>query len=247
MCRLLGVVTGTPVPLAESLGSHAGAFRELSAEHCHGWGAAHTGSAGLTVVRHTTPAREGAEFAELAARETDAAVLHIRLASPGMPLRAVNTHPFSADGAAFVHNGHFLPPDVLDGLAAEPQGNTDSERYFLRVLALLRDHEPPAAIAAAAAEIAGQAEFSSLNCLLLTEQALYAYTQHDPDSPVSRRRGADFFDLRYRVEPGRVLVGSTGWPQDGWQVLPQRHVLEIERKSLRVAVHAPRPHSSTMD
>lgn len=65
----------------------------------------------------------------------------------------------------------------------------------------------------------------------------YAYADQDPDSEVSRRRGPDFFRLRYRTEKDRV-VASSGVPQpDGdWSVLPYRRVLEIRRGDLRVSV-----------
>lgn len=105
---------------------------------------------------------------------------------------------------------------------------------------LLRDKGPVDALAGAAEDIRARASFASLNCLLLTDEALYAYADDDPGSEVSRRRGPDFFRLRYRVDGERVVVASSGVPQpDGaWRVLPYRRVLEVRRDDLGVRVHA---------
>ncbi|QKZ23424.1 class II glutamine amidotransferase [Streptomyces chartreusis] len=247
MCRLMGVVTRAPLPLTEALSDLAAPFTELSREHRDGWGiAAWPGQGtGLHIVKDTEPAFDTRRWDHtLMGTLTDTALLHLRLASPDLPVVSGNTHPFTVGTLAFAHNGFFTPYDALDelidaDLLAGAAGNTDSERYFLRVLTLLREENPVDALAHAAAEIRARTSFASLNCLLLTEQALYAYSDEDPDSEVSRRRGPDFFQLRYRVDEDRVVVASSGVPQpDGdWHVLPYRRVLEIHRSSLRVSVH----------
>lgn len=247
MCRLLGVVTRTARPLADSLGELAAPFTELGREHRDGWGIAAWPAqcAALRTVKDTVPAAESRLWDEaLTGTLTDAAVLHLRLASPGLPVVPGNTHPFTAGTLAFAHNGFFTPYDALDDLIdadllAGRAGSTDSERFFLRVLTLLREADPVDALARAAADIRARASFAALNCLLLTERALYAYSDEDPDSEVSRRRGPDFFRLRYRADGDRVVVASSGVPQpEGrWTVLPYRRTLEIHRSSLRVSVH----------
>ncbi|MFJ2008308.1 class II glutamine amidotransferase [Streptomyces chartreusis] len=246
MCRLLGVVTRTPQPLADALGALSGPFTELGREHRDGWGIA--AWAGLDthprIVKDTEAAVTSRHWdGALADTRSDAALLHLRLASAGLPVVPGNTHPFTAGTLAFAHNGFFSPADALDelidaDLLAAAAGNTDSERYFLRVLTLLRQRDCTGALSQAAADIRARASFAALNCLLLTEQALYAYADEDPDSEVSRRRGPDFFRLRYRTGEDRVIVASSGVPQpDGeWSVLPYRHVLEIRRSILRVSV-----------
>lgn len=248
MCRLLGVVTRAPLPLAIALDDLAVPFTDLSREHRDGWGIAAwpVQGAGPRVVKDTAPAADTRQWDEaLTGTLTDAAILHLRLASPNLPVVPGNTHPFTVGTLAFAHNGFFSPYDALDGLIdadllAHRAGSTDSERFFLRVLTLLRDEDPVDALAHAAADIrARAASFASLNCLLLTEQALYAYSDEDPDSEVSRRRGPDFFRLRYRTEHDRVVVASSGIPQpdEDWSVLPYGRVLEISRAGLRVSVH----------
>lgn len=81
---------------------------------------------------------------------------------------------------------------------------------------------------------------ASLTCLLLTPDALYAYTAHDPHSDVIRRRGPGYFALNYRTDSNAVVVASTGWGQHPptWATLSEGHVLEIRRGDLRTVVHA---------
>jgi predicted glutamine amidotransferase len=254
MCRLLGVVTRAPLPLDTALDGLVGPFTELSLEHRDGWGIAAgqgTGSSPL-VVKGIEPAAGTDSWGRtLAGTVTDAALLHLRLASPGLPVVPGNTHPFTVGTVAFAHNGYFTPYDALDELIAPEllagaAGSTDSERYFLRVLTLLRERGPADALARAAADVRERAAaYASLNCLLLTEDALYAYADEDPESEVSRRRGPDFFRLRYRVDEDRVVIASSGIPQpdDRWTVLPYREVLEIRRAGLRVTTTRAAPHS----
>lgn len=251
MCRLLGVVSRTPGRLMDTLTDILDEFTELSDEHADGWGIAAWHDGVLGVVKDTDPAWSSHQYELAKGTVTDAAIAHIRLASPGLETELNNTHPFRAGTIAFAHNGFFDPPGAIDGLIdpdllAYAKGDTDSERYFLRVLSLLRTRDPASAIAAAAADIRSRATFASLNCLLLTKEALYAYAEEDPSSEASQRRGPEFFRIRYLVEPNRVVVASTGFAEQApdlsgralrWNQLPYRHVLEIRRDDLRVSVH----------
>ncbi len=245
MCRLLGVVSRAQAPLPDLLGDTLAQFTALAAEHKDGWGVAYADGPQVNAVKEELPAHTSAAFARtVKGIATDAAALHIRLANPGSPLTWENTHPFTAGAMAFAHNGDFSPSEAVDSLIdpellADARGTTDSERLFLLVRMHLRDSDPATALALAAMDIRARARYSGLNCLLLTPDALYAYVESDPDSEVSRRRGPEYFPLRFRVEPDRVVVTSTGYPQpaDEWTVLEEREVLEIRRSSLRVTRH----------
>jgi predicted glutamine amidotransferase len=242
---MIGVVAGAETPLRTLLEPVLEPFRSLSAEHNHGWGSAAWSGGELTTTRDVQSALRSPAFDRTIATETDAAIVHLRMATDSLSVGLQNTHPFVADGMAFVHNGAFAPVAALDeligpDLLATARGETDSERYFLLIRRLLEERGPIAAVTAAAAAIRERAmTFASLNCLLLTEKSLYAYAEEDPASEVSRRRGPDFFRLRYHAGAGRVLVGSSGIPQpDGdWQVVPYGQVLEVDRESLRVTLH----------
>ncbi|WP_034091769.1 class II glutamine amidotransferase [Streptacidiphilus albus] len=246
MCRLLGVVSRGPRPLTDTLSGLLDPFTALSCEHADGWGVAAWRDGELSVAKDTSPAHASKAYAQALSPATDAALLHLRKASPGLPVTPGNTHPFTAGTLAFAHNGGFSPEHALDGLIDAEilrggVGSTDSERFFLRVLTRLRstDPDPVDAIARTAADVRAHASFSSLNCLLLTQDALYAYAEEDPESEASRRRGPDFFPLWYRARQDSVVVASSGiGAGDGWQVLPYGQVLEIRRADLRVSTHA---------
>jgi hypothetical protein len=45
-----------------------------------------------------------------------------------------------------------------------------------------------------------------------------------------------YFDLDYLVTENTVVVASTGWPQDGWNVLPNGSVLIIDQATLATRV-----------
>ena len=230
-------------------------FEALSVEHGHGWGIGWIDDrGGVDVRKEPTQASRSAGFASAVADTyTDTALLHLRQASPGMPLTLANTHPFLADGLAFAHNGYAWPAETLDTLVAEadgpsPMGDTDSERYCSVVRARIHEVGAPAALRAAALRITERARMTALNALLLTPESLLAVAwwhaptiREQPDGETERD-----YRLWYRVGPDRVVVASAGIPptQDGtasdagWQELPDRSVLEVRRGTLEVTVHA---------
>jgi predicted glutamine amidotransferase len=247
VCRLLGVVAARRDPLPELLADDLEPFVDLACEHPDGWGIAHLDYADRVVIgKEPGRADQSGRFSRLVSGTvTDVAMLHLRLASDKMPITSANTHPFGDGHSAFAHNGYFAPADALDamlgpGLIAA-HGDTDSERFYLAIRrGIDNDVAPARAISMAAAAIRARAtKCVSLNCLFLTPSALYAYADHDPNSDVIQRRGPRFFDLSYRVEPGRIVVASEGWPQpaDHWIRLPERQVLEIPRHDLRIILH----------
>ena len=138
MCRLLGMVARTPTDLDTQLAQELPLFVGLSTS---------TATAGASAIGRPTAGSRSARSrsgprtarssrAAVAGTASDVALLHIRQASPGMPLTVANTHPFLADGLAFAHNGYAWPTATLDDLIAErgaplPVGDTDSERYLL--------------------------------------------------------------------------------------------------------------------
>ncbi|MGC4853247.1 class II glutamine amidotransferase [Micromonospora sp. DT4] len=246
MCRLLGIVSSSPNSITNLLDEDLPSFTALSQEHADGWGVAYRTLDGLGTTRSVEPAYQSSAYHKaVGAIQTDLALLHLRLANPGSRLTEANTHPFVLGAAAFAHNGHFSPADALDelidpDLLSLAAGDTDSERYFLLILQELRaGEEPVSALQNAARAVRERARFSGLNCLLLTPDALYAHSDSDPDSEVSRRRGPDFFRLSYRVMPDRVVVASSGWrqPEAQWIGLGSGTVLQIDRAGLRVQVH----------
>ncbi len=249
MCRLLGTVSRAPVTLDEVLGDRRASFLALAHQHGDGWGHAWAGPDGLEVRKGPDSALASRELAALAAGQAaDAALTHLRWATLGLAVRPANTHPFTADGMAFAHNGSISPPAALDelidpDLRPHLQGDTDSERYFLAVLSRVRRGASPAeALAATVADVLDSgARVHSLNCLLLTPDALLAVCSYDPGSD----ENPDYYPLLHRRDGETVVVASTGWTDStGCSVLDNGELLSVERGSLRttvVPVSRPRP------
>jgi predicted glutamine amidotransferase len=241
MCRLLGWATRVPTTLSDLLGGDLVDFAALSAKHGDGWGIAHGTRRGVAVRKRPDAARTSARFArEAGRRRSDLGVAHLRWATLGLGVDHDNTHPFTDGRVAFAHNGSITPPAALDGLLTDRSrrrrhGTTDSERYFLAVAQRMRDGEAPEdALRGCADDIAAIAAFTSLNCLLLTPEKLYALCRYDPagrwedDDP-------EYYRLRYRVSPDAVVVGSSGWGRD-WRELANGDLLVVGRRSLETTV-----------
>ena len=241
MCRLLGWATRVPTTLTDLLGDGDLAdFTALSAKHADGWGVARSTRRGVRVRKRPDAARTSARFAREAGRRSDLGLAHLRWATLGLGIGQENTHPFTDGRVAFAHNGSIKPPAALDSLLTDRsqrrrKGTTDSERYFLAVTQLLRDGAAPEdALRGCADEIAATAEFTSLNCLLVTPEKLYALCRYDPagrwedDDP-------DYYRLRYRVSPDAVVVASSGWGRD-WQELANGDLLVVRRRTLETTV-----------
>jgi predicted glutamine amidotransferase len=244
MCRLLGWASRRPTPLTDLLGrTDLDAFTQLSCVHGDGWGAARSTGTAVEVVKSPDAARESDRFGRWAAEQaTDLGMVHLRWATLGLPVRPENTHPFTDGQIAFAHNGSITPPSALDALLPDDvralqTGDTDSERYFLAVLARIRNgEEPGAALAGTVRDIAELAGYSSLNAVLLTPDRLHAVCRPGPDAD-QHAQGPDYFALRYRTTPDAVVVASSGWGS-GWQELGYGELLEVDRDTLQVRVTA---------
>jgi predicted glutamine amidotransferase len=251
MCRLLGVVSATAKPLTTLLHDDFPQFTALSSEHCDGWGIAHWDDGGeLRVDKAPEAARPSAGYhAAARAAHTDAALLHLRKASGGMNNTAVNTHPFSTGRIAFAHNGWASDVPCLDAALAEAAGpaclgTTDSERYFGLVLAAMRTVSPEVALTGVAARIFGSMRTEALNCLLLTDDALYAFCRYDATRPtLSGRDPVESYRMGFRPAGDSVLVASSGWEHSAapWEPLENGQVLRVGRRDLRLSVHRVEP------
>jgi predicted glutamine amidotransferase len=238
----MGYVSATPTTLEDLLGAEdLTGFTELSVKHFDGWGMAWAAGDGVSVAKAPDPARTSAEFARMAAEHhSDAGFVHLRQATPGLSVRPENTHPFTDGKVAFGHNGRVVPAASLDHLIPEPlresmAGDTDSERYYLAVQARLAELGPAGALAAVVGQISAGHEYTSLNSMFLTPDALFAVCQFDPAA--EEREEPEYFRLRYRVSGSAVVVASTGWGS-GWDTLGNGELLTIERHTLEVSVRS---------
>lgn len=262
MCRLLGVVTDRPQTLSQSLEAEIPLFTALSERHCDGWGVAWSQHGEPPRVRRSTEtALRSSEYSRAVHdARGDAFLVHLRRASPGLPLELRNTHPFTAHGISFVHNGEFdlapgLRERVLTRGGPEPEGTTDSELLFSLVLALASEQGVDAVadgadwariLQEAAAELTwllaqqGGRPPEALNLLLLTPTALVASTRWDPPLAARHGIGEDIYALRIQQQLGRVVLSSSGYDLPGARTLPQGAAAWVDRRSLAVGELPPR-------
>jgi predicted glutamine amidotransferase len=257
MCRLLGYCSRAAAPVAQLMGDEGfHDFTALSALHGDGWGMAWYEEGQPRVRKAPLCAASAPEYDKLAQQPLgDLGLLHLRWATPGLEISDRNSHPFRYGPYVLAHNGaihpqqrlpEILPPEWEQQLG----GSTDSERYFLGIMSRLAEHgDMAAAIAGTVAQIERLFSPNSLNAILLSPAKLYAISWHDPAKvPAAqlRLRGyagredeiAAYFDLAYRATGDAVVVASSGWPQPGWTVLPNRHLLTVDRGTLRISVQA---------
>jgi predicted glutamine amidotransferase len=238
MCRLLGWAASSPRTLAELLGDEdLDDFTALSRKHGDGWGVAWSTGPDVAVRKSPDAAHASRDFGHWARQEpADLGMVHLRWATLGLEVAEHNTHPFLEGGMAFAHNGSVSPPSSLDALLppemrAAMQGNTDSERYFRAVLARAANGNLGDGLAGTAEHIAATRDFTSLNCLLMTSDTLYAMSRFDPEHD----EDPDYFNLRYRVTDGAVVVASTGWGRD-WEPLANGELLIVRRETLELSI-----------
>lgn len=241
MCRLLGFVARKPTTLTDLIGSEELAeFTELSLKHADGWGYAWATAGGVEVAKAPDAARDSALFSTLASgQEADLGVVHLRWATLGLDVVPDNTHPFTDGHLAFAHNGSVKPPQSLDGLipsdiAELRRGTTDSERYYLAVLAAARAGDPSTALERTAARISRECIFSSLNAMTATAHELQVVNLFDPVAE-TREVEPHYYRMGYRVTENAVVVSSSGWGE-GWTFLENGDLLTVDRATLEVQI-----------
>lgn len=263
MCRLLGVVSPTPVSIATAVGDAVLAdFVALTKIHGDGWGVAGVDRVGDD-PRVTVSAGSALDDPDFAAAIHDprpaASLVHLRWATNGLAVEPRNSHPFLADGLAMAHNGSIKPMDTLDGLldpaiAASVRGTTDSERYF----ALIRQHRSTAptlaeAVRRAVAQLRHSHPDASLNALVLGEDQLVVVHAHAHSrllaedveeisaTDLPSEHLEDYFALRIarlgRGGDAGIVVGSTGFGDLPWEPLPPESVVAISMHDLSVTTH----------
>ncbi len=234
MCRFLGFVSQPPTTLRRALGERYGDFVRLAAErHGDGWGIAWPEGEGVAFRKRPRSAADDDGFAQLSdSLVTDAALVHLRWATLDLGVSYSNTHPFGDGRLAFAHNGSITAMPSLDALGAgdcQPDGETDSEIFWLVVrAAIARTGDPALGLAEALLALDQTCQFTSLNCLLLSPSSLVAACWHRPqDRP--REVGPDYYDLAYQEREGVAVVASSGWHGPGWSPVPNGSLLVADR------------------
>ena len=255
MCRLLGVVSATPISVSQAVGADVlSDFVALTKIHGDGWGIASVRLPGQR-PRIEVSAGSALDDPHFAAATRDhraaASLVHLRWATNGLAVQRENSHPFVADRIAMAHNGSIKPIAALDRLlepqiAATLRGSTDSERYF----AVIRQHRASSpdlaeAVRRAVTQLRELYPDASLNALLLGEDQMIAVHAHArsrlPDEDIAEITAADlpaehledYFGMRWaRPDDDRVVIASTGFGDLDWQPLPSESVTAISTHDL---------------
>jgi predicted glutamine amidotransferase len=258
MCRLVGWVSHTPVTLEDVLGSAAVArLAHLSQVHADGWGAGWYDEHGvLTVTRSDIAARTDERFAAFAhGVASTAAIVHLRMGTPGFGHGTLNNHPFTDGRWAFAHNGAIGPGEridlLLDDTGPRPAGQTDSERYFLALRANMTLSVPSAVDHVITRMTDVGLSASSLNAMLLGPDTLHVISSHDaawqapfPVWPADELAAGvvapPYFPLSYREKDDTIVAVSSGIVSnlDGWAAMPNDVVLEIDLATRRTGIAA---------
>ncbi|WP_343909613.1 class II glutamine amidotransferase [Nocardioides aquiterrae] len=237
----MGIVSDQPASITDVLADDLRLFADLSQErHGDGWGAAWDDGGEIEVVTSVEPAFRCDSFdRHVSQRRSTASLVHLRWATMGLAVTANNTHPFSRSGAAFAHNGSVHDIEALEGLVAPSLragtvGDTDSERYFLAILTRMRDLPAADAMRETLVAIDEVSSYSSLNSILLTPDQLVVGSMFDP----TRTDGEpeEYYHLRVKNSADEVVIASSGWPQPGWSLLPNRCVMTVDRRTRAVSV-----------
>lgn len=266
MCRLLAFAATSPSTFSDVLGTdEAAAFQHLARVHDDGWGAMWTTRDGGLERRRRTGGgmRDAALTNTLNGVRSRAAVAHLRLATGGLPVRSVNTHPFRAvtpiGPVGMAHNGSIMPVADLRALVSpaflrDCAGTTDSEVYF----ALVRERlaagaDLPEAVADTITTIRAHFPVAGLNAMVLgTEELVVVRASTHAPVPTAHfaERGLDdaslppahdeaYYDLRVRRTPdGSLAFASSGLDTTGWEELPLDSLTVVDLATTRMETHS---------
>lgn len=158
---------------------------------------------------------------------------HLRRASEG-GAKLENTHPFIAGGWAFGHNGTIK--GHLDDPGIDYQGDTDSERFFRKLLKHMKVQPTfEDALRRCIAEIEAHSRYTSLLFILTNGDDLYGYVRIGQDLKDSGRSKEDLAGY-YKLGWGRVGKATVVAQErthlgefDEWNVVPDDHLLIWQR------------------
>ena len=223
MCRVFGCVAAEPVSIRHELLEAENPLIRQSEEHDSGWGMAvyeRGDGAQPTLVRFPEAAHTDGEFVKATELRGRIFNVHVRRATMG-ELCLENTHPFCLGNYTLGHNGTVVRyPRLLEPGMRGPEGDTDSERLFIR---LMHDYDPanPAESLRKTMRVAVErSPFSGLNVLFSDGEKLFAYC-------------LGMFDLHWLARPGQLLVASEQVTDEpGWHSVQQDVLLTLDPNDL---------------
>ncbi len=237
MCRLLAFSAKNQTTIPDFIGKDFSQFVALSNIHHDSWGVVLENEKNLTLLKAAETAATSSTFdSTICHTSGTGGLLHFRWASPGLPVKQENAHPFTYQDISFIHNGALAPYDALLGeidetLLESRQGETDSELFFLFVLTKIQQSDFVTGTLKAITAIRNSFKYSSVNSIIMNSDFLIVVSEHDPNN---KPDWADdiYYELRYRIDESGVVVASSGWDQTGWNLLENHQALVVNRHSL---------------
>jgi predicted glutamine amidotransferase len=223
MCRVFGCVAAAPVSIRHELLEAENPIIRQSEEHDSGWGMAvyeRTGGGQPQLVRFPDAAHADDGFVGATELRGRIFNVHVRRATMG-ELCLENTHPFCLGNYTLGHNGTIVRyPRLLEPGMRRPEGDTDSEHLFNRLMHDFDPGNPVESLRETMRAAVERSPFSGLNVLFGDGDRLFAY-----------RLGR--FELHWLARPGQLLVASelvTGEP--GWHSVQQDVLLTLDPNDL---------------
>lgn len=266
MCRLFGYVAPHSSTVEDVLGDdQMHRFRAMARLHRDGWGTAWIhelsgADAQVKVERHAGSALDDPRFTNaITSHHARARLLHLRLASVGRAMKVQNSHPFSADGMAFMHNGSIVPKTGLvdlvnPSLRKDIVGTTDSELYFHIIRS--RTHAglaPAIAVRSAVQTLSKKFPLASLNSLLLTPDELilthvssstpvpveeFSFDEcHIPESELPTGHLDGYYQMwQHKNSDGSIVFSSSGLDLTDWEPVAPDTITTVNVHTGRVTV-----------
>lgn len=259
MCRLLAFASTTDVAVGDIAGAEAcDDFQRLARLHNDGWGAVWlrrgTGPGSMRRFR-TQQAGLDDRALTFALREerSRAGLVHLRMATHGLPVQLENTHPFLVAGIGFAHNGAIKDTVRLRGLVSPAslravEGTTDSELYHALIRDRVRDGLSLVdAVRAAVAGIRTVDPVASLNAVLLTRTQLVVVRSSKgaavPFGSFARRgiardavpldHDTGYYRMMWARTSRGLVFASSGLDPTRWRELPEDSVTSVPLATLR--------------
>ena len=241
MCRLLGFAAYNSTTIPEFVGGKFEEFLKLSNVHHDAWGLAIDDGANTSLIKAAETASTSINFSQVINSNSGlGGLLHFRWASPGLPVSEQNAHPFNYLDISFIHNGALSPYDALEQLVAPKfkalrVGQTDSELFFLYLLSETEVSGFKDGVIKAIKNIKANFKYSSINSMVMNNDYLIVISEHDPMNKPSWA-DAYYYELRYRIDESGIAVASSGWPQDGWNLIDNHQMMIVNRKTMQLEV-----------
>jgi predicted glutamine amidotransferase len=128
-----------------------------------------------------------------------------------------------------------LLDSISEDLLKLRTGDTDSELFFLYLLTQINELGFIPGVVKGIQEIKANFKYSSINSMILNSEFFIVVSEHDP---VNKPDWADdvYYELRYRLDDNGFAVASSGWNQEGWQLLNNHEILIVNRETLKTEI-----------